>query len=134
MPESDERMERLEREMRRLRGWILVLGIALASTFAVGATQGAPDELTLRRLAIVDHQGRERIVAMTDQGGDASLVHYDDDEKMRISVSTNSISASLRHYDADEKIRFVLVTGPAGVAGINFRDSKNKSVWAKSSH
>jgi hypothetical protein len=46
MPESVERIERLEREMRRLRGWILVLGIALAAMFALGATQGAPDELS----------------------------------------------------------------------------------------
>ena len=58
MPESDDRMERLEREVRRLRTWTLVLAIALVAIFALGASQGTPDELTLRRLAIVDGDGR----------------------------------------------------------------------------
>jgi len=43
MPKADERVERLEREMRRLRGWIFVLAIALATTFILGATQGTPE-------------------------------------------------------------------------------------------
>ena len=77
MPDSVERIELLEREMRRLRGWILVLGIALAATFTLGATQGTPDELTLRRLAIVDGDGKDRIVAGRTGGGAVGLMHYD---------------------------------------------------------
>ena len=82
MPDVDNRIERLEREMRRLRGWILVLGIALVATFALGATQGTPDELTLRKLIIVDGDGKERIVAKTFSDGYASLRQYDRKGKM----------------------------------------------------
>ncbi len=88
MPEADDRIERLEREMRRLRGWILVLGIALIAIFALGATRCTPDELTLRRLAIVDGDGKERIVAATTSDGMTSIAHYDSDGKMRIATST----------------------------------------------
>ncbi len=49
MPESVARIERLEREMQRLRAGMLVLAIALTGTFILGATQCTPDELTLRR-------------------------------------------------------------------------------------
>ena len=88
MSETEERIEQLEREMRRLRGWILVLGIALVATFTLGATQGTPEELTLRRLAIVDGDGKERIVADTTSEGAALLVHYDLDGKSRITAMT----------------------------------------------
>ena len=57
MPEAKGRIERLEREMRRLRGWILVLGIALMTTFILGATQGTPEELTCSPSEEVDHLG-----------------------------------------------------------------------------
>ena len=88
MPESVDRIERLEREMRRLRGWILVLGTALVATFALGATQGTPDELTLRKLIIVDVDGKERIAAATFPNGEASIQHFDSDGKVRISAGT----------------------------------------------
>ena len=88
MPESDDRIERLERDVRRQRGWILALAIALVATFILGATQGTPDELTLRKLIIVDGDGRERIVAGTLLDGEASLVHFDSDGKKRIAALT----------------------------------------------
>ena len=63
MSEAVERIDRLEREIRRLRGWIFLLALALIATFALGATQCAPEEMTLRKLSIVDDQGNPRIVA-----------------------------------------------------------------------
>ena len=100
MSETDERMERLEREMRRLRGWILLLSLALIATFAVGATQGTPDELALRRLAIVDGDGKERIVAATTSDGHAAVQHYDSDGKMRIAAGTLPDGhAAVQHFD-----------------------------------
>ena len=91
MSEENERIERLEHEMRQLRGWILVLGIALVATFALGATQGTPDELTLRRLAIVDADGKERIVASTRPDGWASIQHFDPDGKARIVAAPGPV-------------------------------------------
>ena len=131
MPESEDRIERLEREMRRQRGWILVLGIALVATFILGATQGTPDELTLRKLTIVDADGKERIVAMTDKLGSVRLVLYDNDEKQRIVLEADTTAASLIHYDKNEKSRIVSIVGPGSSAAMFFRDSTGEGVWGK---
>ena len=134
MSEMSNRIECLEREMRGLRGWILVLSIALVTTFALGATQGTPDELTLRRLAIVDYKGRERIVAMTEQYDSASLVHYDSNGKKRIVAETDFTGrASLVHYDYDGKMRIVSTTDRSSLAAIKLGDSKGKIVWGHTS-
>ena len=134
MRETDDRIERLERGMGRLRRWILVLAIALVTTSALGATQGTPDELTLRRLAIVDYKGRERIVAMTEQYDSASLVDYDSNGKKRIVTETDFTgSASLVHYDYDGKMRIVSKTDRSSLAAIKLGDSKGKIVWGHTS-
>ncbi len=61
--ELAERVEALERKAERLRRWVLVLGAALVGCVAVGVSQ--PQELTLRKLTIVDDDGKERITAGT---------------------------------------------------------------------
>ncbi len=100
MREADNRIERLEREMRRLRGWILVLGITLVAAFALGATQGTSDELTLRKLIIVDGNGETRITAGAQPSGGASLIHYDGEGKARIIAATlPNGKTSVQHHD-----------------------------------
>ena len=157
MSETNDRMERLEREVQRLRTGLLVLAVALVATFALGATQGTPDELTLRRLAIVDAGGKERVVASTTPDGIASIEHYDREGKLRIGIGTapdgeagimhvdtdgkKRIYAStlptgrafLSHFDRDEKRRITEGTRPDGQAGIVIFDSKRKMVWGESS-
>ncbi len=119
MPESEGRIERLEREMRRLRSWILVLGIVLATTFILGATQGTPDELTLRKLIIVDDDGKERIVAGRTGGGGVGLTHYDRDGKVRIAAVTFPTGeANLSHYDGDGQMRIAAMTNANGEAAV----------------
>ena len=140
-------------------GWRLasIVGIALIAIFALGATQGTPDELTLRRLAIIDDDGKERIVAATRPEGAAGLSHYDADGKMRISAGTNSKGdASVQHFDPhgrqrinvgtgpegeavldnngrDEKERIGVLSFPDGYSGIALRSSNGESVWMKTS-
>jgi hypothetical protein len=157
MSVARERIQRLERDMRRLREGMLVLAIALIATFAWSVTQATPDELTLRRLAIVDADGMERIVAATSPEGGADLSHYDTDGKMRISAGTNPEGdANVQHLDPDGRQRINLGTGPAGEAvlegddsdekdrigvltfpdgysGIALRSSNGESVWMKTS-
>lgn len=127
MPESDNRMERLEREVRRLRTRTLVLAVALVATFALGATQCAPDELTLRKLTIVDEKGRKRIVAETTLPDTASLVHYDRDGNRRIDSTTTSAnwSAGITHYDGDETMRITSAT-LGGQASIGHYDAEGR--------
>jgi hypothetical protein len=163
MPESDERMERLEGEVRRLRAIFIGLGLCLAATFSLtlkanlDSIQELPDELALRRLAIVDVDGNERIVAETRPEGEADLSHYDTDGKMRISVGTNpdgdanvqhfdpdgtqrinvgtgpAAEAAPENYDGGEKNRIAVLTFPNGYSGIALRSSNGEAVWMKTS-
>ena len=132
MPESVDRIDLLERETRRLRGWILVLAIALVATFALGATQETPDELTLRRLVIVDAGGKERIVASTFPDGQARVQHYDQDGNTRIATGAfPDGSASIQHYDQDEKGRIIGGTVADGRAIIGIYDGEERSMWGE---
>jgi hypothetical protein len=157
MSVAKERIQRLERDMRRLREAMLVLAVALIATLAWSVTHARPDELTLRRLAIVDDDGRERIVAATRPDGEVGLSHYDTDGRMRISAGTNSKGgANAQHFDAigrqrinvgtgangkavledDErgkKTRIGVITFPDGYSGIALRSSNGESVWMKAS-
>lgn len=157
MPEAKERIQRLERDMRKLREGMLVLAVAMIATIAWSVMQATRDELTLRRLAIVDDDGRERIVAATRPEGAAGLSHYDTDGKMRISAGTNPEGgASVQHFDPHGRQRINVGTGPEGEAvladngrdengrigvlrfpdgysGIALRSSNGESVWMKTS-
>jgi hypothetical protein len=157
MSEARERIKRLERDMRRLREGMLMLAIALIASFGWSMTRGTPDELTLRRLAIVDDDGEERIVAEAWPEGESGLSHYDTEGKMRIRTGTNSEGdANVQHFDPDGRQRISVGTGPAGKAtperretdeqnqigeltfpdgysGIALRSSNGESVWMKTS-
>ena len=68
--EFAKRLEAVERKAERLRRWVLVLGAALVGCVTVGVSQ--PQELTLRRLTIVDGEGKTRIIAGATSGGVAA--------------------------------------------------------------
>jgi hypothetical protein len=157
MSVAKERIQRLERDMRRLREGMLVLAIALVVTIAWSVTHAAQDELTLRRLAIVDDYGKERIVATARPEAEAGLSYIDSDGKMRISAGTNSKGdASVQHFDPHGRQRINVGTGPNGEAvsendgrddqerigalrfpdgysGIALRSGNGESVWMKTS-
>ena len=157
MSVAKERIQRLERDMRRIREGMLVLAIALIATFAWSVTQATSDELTLRRLAIVDDDGKERIVAATRPEGDAGISYYDTEGKLRISAGTKPEGdanvqhfdphgrqrvnvgtgpggeAALENHDEDEKKRLDALTFPDGYSGIALRSSNGESVWMKTS-
>ena len=154
---AQERIQRLERDMRRLREAMLVFAIAMIATLAWSVTRSTPDELKLRRLAIVDDAGRERIVAVTRPGGEAGLSHYDTEGNMRIHAGTNPEGdANVQHFDprgtqrinagtgpvgeaapeghaGNEKERIGVLTFPDGYSGIALRGSDGESVWMKTS-
>jgi hypothetical protein len=115
--------------MRRLRGWVLVLAIALVATFACGMTQGTPDEMKLRRLAIVDGDGKERIVAevLPLPNGQARILYFDRDGVKRIKTATYPDGeASVEHYDQNGNRRILTGTFPHDEARITQFDLKGK--------
>ena len=151
-----ERFERLEQQVRRLRGLVMVMAAGIGGVLLLGAT-GKPDELTLRRLAIVDAEGRERIVAGTLRDGRAGVQHFDPDANLRISVGTTpGGTAWVRYFDRegkkrisagtllggaavamildqDGKKRIAAATYPDGLAAVTLRDRNENKAWAESS-
>ena len=110
--ELTERLERMERKVRVLRRWVVGLGVILVGCVTLGAA--GPQSLALRRLAIVDDSGTERIVLGTLDDGTAAIEHYDRDGKRRITTGTlHSGQASIHHYDRDGKTRIATVVPTA---------------------
>jgi hypothetical protein len=126
--ELSERVEALEREAKRLRRWALVLAAALVGVVAIGAS--GPQELTLRKLTIVDAEGNARMVASAGPGGEpAGLVYYDSNKKQRIMTGTGAPGqpAVTVYYDSNDKQRIVTGTGaPGQPAGTVYFDGKGK--------
>jgi hypothetical protein len=160
MDEQTKRLDHLERQVQRLRRAVNVLAvslIALLGAFAIGAAQEQPQELTLRKLTIVDEKGKGRILAHTLPNGYASIghfdrygklriaaatlpngqsniEHYDRDGKRRITVGTTPDGqATIQHNDGAEKTRIVAGTFPDGAAGIGLVDHKGTRIWGEAS-
>ena len=110
MSETEARLDRLERQVRRLRGLVVGVALALGVGLALVATT-SPDELTVRRLSVVD-----------------------DNEKSRFTVGTDSDGAAkMRIYDPNGKLRFAVGTDSDGAAGLTLYDSNEKTIWTKTS-
>lgn len=129
MDEQTGRLEQVERQVQQLRRTVNVLAvglIALLGAFTVGAAT-EPQELTLRKLTIVDAKGKARITAATTPDGEASIVHYDRDGKKRIIAATHSdLYAGVDHYGRNGKRRITAATTPEGGAAIYLADRDGK--------
>jgi hypothetical protein len=138
-----QRLDELEREVvglrRSARRQRLVaggIGAVVLAAFAVSGAgrAGQPgdggrvlDELRLKRLAIIDDQGKDRIVASTSPWGATRLVWLDGDEKSRITASTNPDGlASVSWFDLDGKRRISAGTGNDGTVALPTADLKGK--------
>jgi hypothetical protein len=78
-----------------------------------------PDELTLRKLIIVDDDGKERIVAGAHRDGVGLMLFDSTGEPRIIAGITPDDSASVGHYDRDGKIRISAGTLPDGSSGVS---------------
>lgn len=80
MNEQTKRLDHLDRQVQRLRRTVNLLAVGLlgcAGAFTLGAAQEQPQELTLRKLSIVDAEGNVQIMAGTGLDGGASISHFD---------------------------------------------------------
>jgi hypothetical protein len=130
MRDGQERWEHLEREVARLRRWVATLGLAGVAALggiAATGTSEIPDALSLRKLTIVDAEGRARIVAGTYSSGRASVQHYDAKGAERIAISTLPTGrAAVLLYDADNRQRLVADVAGGGRSRIRQFDTRGK--------
>ena len=131
----EERVERLERQNTTLacanrRLWLWMLGLAIAAGLGVlvGTRSQDPQEMTLRKLVIVDEEGRERIVlGGKDDRNAASIQLSDKDGNERIMAVTRPDGvAMVSHSDKNGEIRIRAKTRPDGLASVTHRDKDGK--------
>jgi hypothetical protein len=80
------------------------VGLAFGVVLTLGATT-SPDELTVRRLTVVDARGKTRFAVATASDGTATLALLDPNGEGRFLVTTNSEGATdLALTDANEKV------------------------------
>ena len=121
------RLDRVERSLTRVRGTNLVLIGALA-TLVVGGANAPQDTMSVRRLAVVDANGNERLVLDgQDDKQAAGLAWYDQEGNARLSAKTYpSGQASFQCLDTKGQSRIALTTQTSGESSLQWRDMNNK--------
>jgi hypothetical protein len=121
------RLDRVERSLTRVRGTNLVLIGALA-TLVVGGANAPQDTMSVRRLAVVDANGNERLVLDgQDDKQAAGLAWYDQEGYVRLSAKTYpSGQASFQCLDTKGQSRIALTTQTSGESSLQWRDMNNK--------
>lgn len=138
----ETRLASLERSSRRWRAAAMAMAtVALVGGMAAMQAAG-PDELTLRKLTIVDAEGRQRVVVSgsglifadeaehprivlaTLDNGAAAVQHFDPEGRRRIAVGTFADGgASVLQLDTDRRIRLESGTYSDGIARVTQFDA-----------
>jgi len=105
-----ERVERLERENRRLKRVGAALGIGAALFFAVGA--GGAKVIDAERI-VLSKDGTERAVLETDKEGSALLRFLDKKGNERLSLSVGDFGPSLdmRSSNGEDEVKLAIAAG-----------------------
>ena len=121
------RLDRVERSLTRVRGTNLVLFGALAA-LVVGGANAPQDTMSVRRLAVVDSNGNERLVLNgEDDKQAAGLSWYDQDGYARLSAKTYpSGQSSFQCLDTKGQSRIAMTTQASGESSVQWRDMSNK--------
>ena len=108
-----QRLERLERAHRRLKGFALAALLLATSLVTIYATQPVPQKITAHGFDVVDDSGRAR-VSMGMPSGRPSVWLRDAQGKMRVMVMISPDDAGIDVLDAQEEPRAALTVNPNG--------------------
>ena len=96
------RLDRLERQNRKLRGLLLTLALALLALLGWGAAAPAPERLQARQIEIVDETGRAVAVLGADEmGGWLRLYTLQGAERMRLAAT--AVGSELEMNSASDR-------------------------------
>ena len=126
---TSNRIENLERSVRRLQRAVFGLLLALVCIGLLGAS--SPQELTLHTLRIVDNEGRLRfaLLGSVEGSGAASIRAFDEEGRRRIVVGTAGGFANVEVADVDEVTRLHLTAFREG--WISVADSDGRTIWTE---
>ena len=121
------RLERLERQNRRLRlgGALILVGIVSVATMGQGRAPGHAVEA--QRFVVKDARGRTRaVLGATADGPGLNL--YDPDGNARAALALNTENTSrLGFYDRQGKSRLVVDVAEDGTSTVGFYDKAGKA-------
>ena len=124
----EERMEFLERTIRRWRRIACTMAVLVVAGVGIGAAQMNEDELRLRKLVIEDDKGGDRIVLDGVADILTSRIHLRDEKgRDRIVLSASSIEATIVQLDAKGNPRVRSSTLNHGTARIIHSDANGKT-------
>ena len=128
--ELQTRIEKLETSLKRQKIAIIALASVIVAGVGVAAIQPAGDAtfdtITCKGWRVVDKEGKMRIAA-TLADGNAGVVWFDKDGKIRIVASTSTEgNASVRWGDKDMKTRILAATLADGTVLLPTSDLKSK--------
>ena len=106
-----ERLDRLERENRRLRGGFALLLLAIVTTIFIGAANPIPDEVMARRFSVVSKDGNVPITLSSMENG-AGMIMIMGRKKIAIVIGAMQDGRMIMTYnDKGENLVELTATG-----------------------
>lgn len=126
--EIASRLERLERDIRRLKSLATAAIVLAAALGAVYATRPVPQSITAHAFEVVDDSGNVRARMSADPIGDTGIRFYDAHFAMRAMMAVlPSGEARIDLNDAHDYRSISLRTRLSGDPGIELSDPQGKS-------
>jgi len=134
MTDVMERLERVERENRRMkRAGAAVLLLAGAALLAGQAAPKGRTTIEAQEIVLRDGDGKARLkLTASEHGGQIGF--FDAAEKPRIGIGAMDIGPNLTMYDENRKARILLGSGSTQTIdhpGLVIWDADGKEVFAK---
>lgn len=131
----DERIRGIEKQNRKLKGYVGVLAICLASTAMLGAkatlSNGDFNQIMARELVILDEAGqvRIRIGSNPEEGTGISLLNKDKKEVLGIGLPADEAGSGILFSDKEGRPRIGLGMDE-GLPGMAFVDDMGNKIIA----
>ena len=123
----ERRIEKVERENRRLKIAALTALLGLGGAFSLGAAASPPQKLEAETIVLRDAQGKSRIILSVDEEG-PGIALLDAQGKVRANLGLAKEGPALDLLDAAEHPRATLELTEDHGPILNFVDKKGSQV------
>lgn len=122
--ELTARLEKLERDNRRLRAFAVAALVLAAALSTIYATAPVPEKITAHEFDVVDGSGKARMKLRTIDGSPHTSL-YDAQGKVRAAMGmTSDGSPSIVLLDAQGNLRAAMGVAPDGTPSIGLSDAQ----------
>ena len=125
-----KRLDRLERENRRLKVFGSVALVAVAGALCMGLTAAPSKKLEAEVIVVKGPHGKAQMILGVGEEGPA-LTLVDKDGKLRVNIDVSSDGPGLDLLDAKESPRAQLMVTEDQGPLLNFTDAKGSQVSLK---